>query len=89
MKNVVFKTLAKGSLAVLIAVSSIGMVGMVGCGANIPSPEEIDANPQADKEAMKKSIEEMERRYKESAGNRATSKVDVDKQVEQSAGGGN
>jgi hypothetical protein len=89
MKNVVFKTLAKGSLAVLIAVGSIGMVGMVGCGANIPAPEEIDANPQADKEAMKKSIEEMQRRYQESAGNRATSKVDVDKQVEQSAGGGN
>ena len=76
-----------------VAWSLLGLatVGMVGCGANIPAVEEIDANPKADPDAMRKSMKDMEERMKATASKsgKSTPSVDIDKQVEQSTGGGN
>jgi hypothetical protein len=65
----------------------LATIGAVGCGANIPDVSEIDENPKADPEAMRKAMEEMQKRMKESAGGRSVSTVDIDKQVETTTGG--
>ncbi len=73
-----------------VAWSLLGLaaIGMVGCGANIPPVESIDENPQADPDAMAKSMKDMMDRMQESAqkGGQQAPKVDIDKQVQESAG---
>ncbi|MBL8856130.1 MAG: hypothetical protein JNK57_19350 [Planctomycetaceae bacterium] len=64
----------------LVAMASVVMVG---CGTDVA---ESDApTPEVDKEAQKKSIDEMMERMKASAGNKGYNSIDSGKFVEESA----
>jgi len=72
----------------VIGAIALATVGLPGCGANIPDADDIDPNPVADPDAMRKGIEEMRKHRADGAKGRDVGKVDIDKQVERSTGGG-
>lgn len=63
-------------------------IGVVGCGADIPTEEEIDPNPVADQDAMQRSMEEMMKR-RQQANNGEDLGVDAAEAAKRSAGGDN
>lgn len=69
------------------AVMAVMGLGIVGCGADLPSEDEIDPNPQADPAQVQNAMQEMMERQQAAAKGRATTQADAGEMANQTTGG--